>query len=180
MLKFHFKDIFKYVFMPTLVVCIVFFVVYPMTWLLSRDASGNLVSLIPLQEGDEFAIRFTHSVALTPVEEWFEAHDGQITLRRTVYEDFGAGLPHDAQSGQLMSVENGKISLTGYDLVIPTLYVRVGRIAKHALLYPQLFGDGYSSIYLEKWEAQGKAMAFSIASYSLAEALWRFWSHIDV
>ncbi len=152
----------------------------PNTWLMAQKSSGDTVACFLLLEGDAFAIRFIHSVALTPVEEWFEAHEGHVALRRTVYEDFGAGLPHEALPGQSMTVNNGKIILTGYDLMIEKLHVRVGRVARHELLYPRVFTSGHGSILLETWEEQGKTLIFSIVSCSLAEVLWRYGAYVTL
>lgn len=90
---------------------------------------------------DGFAIRFIHSVAKTPVTDYFIVRDGKIILDKTIYHDFGAGLPHSPEEGQKMKAEHGEISITGFNREIPELALRVGRVAQHALL---LFQEGSS------------------------------------
>lgn len=94
-----------------------------------------------LKNDDGFAIRFIHSVAKTPVTDYFIVRDGKIVLDKTIYHDFGAGLPHNPEKGQKMKSEHGEISITGFNRTIPELALRVGRVAEHTLL---LFDEAHS------------------------------------
>lgn len=89
---------------------------------------------MPARDGEGFAIRYIHSVALTPVTDYFIIRDGKIFLDKTIYHDFGAGLPHAPEAGQQMKAGHGQISITGYNREIPELGVRVGRVADHRML----------------------------------------------
>lgn len=60
-----------------------------------------------------------------------------IFLEKTVYQDFGAGLPHTPGPGQTMSTGDGHIVISGYHKALPSFEVRVGRIARHTLLLPR-------------------------------------------
>lgn len=131
-----------------------------------RDAAGALVAAWPLREGDDFAIRYTHSVALTPVEDHFVIKDGGIRLDRTVYQDFGAGLPSAPEPGQHMSSGGGRIVMSGYDRPLPSFDVRVGRVAGHALLLPEAAGGGEKP--LADLAPPGKALTFSFAPQGCA------------
>ena len=87
-----------------------------------------------------FAVRFLHSWARSPVDELFQVDSGNnIVLKETIYEDFGAGLPHEPEQGRplsSMTVENGKIHIRGIDRIVPDLQVRTGRfVAGHTLIY---------------------------------------------
>ncbi|MCL2010946.1 MAG: DUF1850 domain-containing protein [Synergistaceae bacterium] len=87
-----------------------------------------------------FTIRFLHSWARSPVDELFQVDaENNIVLKETIYEDFGAGLPHEPEPGRPMSsitVENGKIHIRGIDRIIPDLQIRTGRfVAGHTLVY---------------------------------------------
>lgn len=105
-----------------------------------RDARGSLLWSTPAQEGMTFAIRYRHSVALTPVEDWFAVVNGVIELQRSEYQDFGAGLPHAPEQGQSMRVEGGRVIMDGYRRPLPAFDVRVGRVAQHALLLDDASG----------------------------------------
>lgn len=99
-----------------------------------EDDSGKRLYSKPMRDNSEFAIRFIHSVAKTPVTDHFIIKDGKIFLDKTVYHDFGAGLPHAPEGGQRMKTEHGEISITGFNKEMPDLEVRVGRIAEHTML----------------------------------------------
>ncbi len=142
-------------------------------------ASKNIYKAY-LPDTARFCVRFKHSVALTPVEEWFVAQDGQIALQSTVYEDFGAGLPHDVAEGQEMLVQDGKVVIHGYTLRMPTLYVRVGRVAEHTLMVEKTFGIIEQKLRLESLVKPGTAVKFTIVTESFFQALCRDWKNTHV
>lgn len=132
------------------------------------DAEGREVFSTELPCGVEFGIRFTHSVALSPVEEWFVAKDGKIALTRTVYQDFGAGLPHEPGPGQHMTVRDGYVEITGFTLLLSHMDVRVGRVAGHELLLPQAGRkNAYKVLPLSAWAPPGAALTFSLSKAPL-------------
>lgn len=104
--------------------------------LLLKDAAGTVLFSCPVQDGMTFGLRYIHSVAKTPVEEWFCISNQTIFLEKTIYQDFGAGLPHNPEPGQTMTTGNGHIVISGYHRALHSFDVRVGRIAQHTLLLP--------------------------------------------
>lgn len=98
------------------------------------DANGRELFSRPMRPGAIFAVRYIHSVAKTPVTDYFRIQGHDIVLDRTEYSDFGAGLPHNPEEEQKMRVEHGRIIISGYNRVLPSLDLRVGRIARHTLL----------------------------------------------
>lgn len=129
--------------------------------LCALDAAGAVLGAWPMGEEQGFAIRYTHSVALTPVEDHFVIRDGIIRLDKTVYQDFGAGLPSVPESGQSMSAGNGRIVMSGYDRPLPRFDVRVGRVAGHVLLLP---GEGGArELPLLNLAPAGSALTFTFA-----------------
>lgn len=106
--------------------------------LVLRDGDG--ATLLSLPDPGCFAIRYIHSVALSPVEDWFAVVPGGVELRRSVYRDFGAGLPHEPGPGQVMTFGDGCVILDGLRVFLPSLDVRVGRVARHALLWDDASG----------------------------------------
>ncbi len=89
-----------------------------------------------MADGRRFGIRYLHSVASSPVEDWFSVTDGCIYLAKTIYQDFGAVLPHMPQDGQRMYTEKGHIVISGFRRRLPRFDLRVGRIAQHTFLLP--------------------------------------------
>lgn len=104
--------------------------------LVLKNADGAVLFSCPAREGLSFGIRYIHSVAKSPVEDWFRVSQQTIFLEKTVYQDFGAGLPHTPGPGQTMSTGDGHIVISGYHKALPSFDVRVGRIAQHTLLLP--------------------------------------------
>lgn len=102
--------------------------------LIIEDEGGKTLFKWPVRNGSQFAIRFNHSVALSPVTDYYKIENGKIFLDKTVYQDFGAGLPHAPEAGQKMTTGNGEIVISGFDRELPAFEVRVGRIARHRLL----------------------------------------------
>ncbi len=107
----------------------------PRLFLTVEDKDGAVVFLRPVRAGDRYTVRFVHSVARTPVDEIYEITPGASTLRETVYDMFGAGLPSEPLEGQSFSVEDGKFHIRGFELKIPALTYRTGKIvADHRLI----------------------------------------------
>lgn len=132
------------------------------TKLLIQNQEGQNVLTRSLAEDQCFGLRFIHSVAKSPVEEWFCVRNGQLFLEKTVYCDFGAGLPFQPEPGQKMSFSHGKIILEGLKQKLPNFDVRVGRIAKHTLLWPRQ-DEKYEEIPLVNLGPQGSALHFSLS-----------------
>ncbi len=101
------------------------------------DRDGAVVYSAPVAVGERFAVVFTHSLALSRVEEIFEViAAGEFRLRETLYADFGAGLPHEERPGLKMEFANGRIRLGGYDVPFREVWLRIGHIADHRLMLP--------------------------------------------
>ncbi|MBQ7608096.1 MAG: DUF1850 domain-containing protein [Desulfovibrionaceae bacterium] len=126
---------------------------------------GSIAFLCELKDKACFSIYFSHSVAKSTVEEWFCRKDQDLFLEKTVYHDFGAGLPHDVDSGQSMRVEDGKIVLDGFHKKLPHFTVRVGRIANHTLSIEEC---GKQKKYpLTLFAPPGKPLSFALTHKSL-------------
>lgn len=81
-----------------------------------------------------FAITYRHSVALTPVTDYFFIRNNSIYLDKTIYQDFGAGLPHSIENNQIMHQHDGVVEIKNFDLCINEFTLRVGRVADHKLI----------------------------------------------
>lgn len=101
-----------------------------------------------------FTVKYTHSVQLTPVWEIYEARDGEIILKETIFQSFGAGLPSTSPY-DFEIIEQG-FRLYNIDMKITDLTYRVGAVrADHKLIigenqYPFLdFGEPGQGIKFE-------------------------------
>lgn len=137
--------------------------------LVLKDARGAVLFACPAQEGFTFGIRYVHSVAKSPVEDWFHVVHDVIFLEKTIYQDFGAGLPHNPGPGQSMSAADGHIVIQGYHMALPSFDVRVGRIAQHVLLLPKDSGKeqgGTREVPLAELAPPGSAITFAVVPHS--------------
>ena len=78
------------------------------------DKNGKILFKTEINQNSQFGIRFIHSVAKTPVEDWFSVQNGHIYLEKTIYHDFGAGLPYKPNQNQNMKFTDDKIIISGY------------------------------------------------------------------
>ena len=97
---------------------------------------GRLLYERQVAPGDEFEIRFTHSVARSLVVEKFRVTpDRQMLLYETVYQDFGAGLPSELDEGAEVEVGPDGVRITGMRRVMSSIPLRVGSIARHQIAF---------------------------------------------
>lgn len=63
-------------------------------------------------DSNHFELGYTHSVSLTPVDEFFEiTEDKKLILQKTVYESFGVGLPYEQMCDTDFEIIDGKFVL---------------------------------------------------------------------
>ena len=87
-----------------------------------------------VSEGDEFSVRFIHSVNQYPLTDVYEIRDGKIYVIRTIYNNFGAGVQTEIEEGQTLEInENGEMVVSGFNLEMPWLSYIVGTVSDHTL-----------------------------------------------
>lgn len=87
-----------------------------------------------INNGDQFKIKYQHSVARTPVIEFFEIKDGKILLTGTEYQSYGAGLPTSNGQGDYL-VEDDKFIIKNIDQFLPEIMLRVSDYAEHEFIF---------------------------------------------
>lgn len=101
---------------------------------LKNKDTGKVYMKIPINDGEEFSVTFVHSVNQSPVTDVYEIRHGQIYLVRTIYYDFGAGVPTELYGNQTFSFgENGEMIISNMDTYIPDLIYIVGTVSDHTL-----------------------------------------------
>jgi hypothetical protein len=164
---------FKQVFLVLSAVFLVY-IFQSVTVVLLYDEAGTERYRFILAAHERFTVHFTHSWARSPVDEIFQVdRDNNIVLKETVYEDFGAGLPHEPENPQSsIVVENGKIFVRDIDRVIYDLQIRTGRfVAEHALLYRD------KRVAFSDIATRGSAVIFKVKTmkrYALIQEYLRF------
>ncbi|MFP4021382.1 MAG: DUF1850 domain-containing protein [Halanaerobium sp.] len=101
-----------------------------------------------INNGDQFKIKYLHSVARTPVIEFFEIKDGKILLTKTEYQSYGAGLPTSNRQGDYV-VEDDKFIIKNIDQLLPEIMLRVSDYAEHEFIFKEENYKMYKNIKTE-------------------------------
>lgn len=129
------------------------------------------VLYIKAQKDDYFIVSFTHSINKGQVYDYIRFNDNNLTIFKSVFDSFGAGMPETSVNGMVVSHnENGKVEVTGINNTLSSIRLAVGTVANHFLLFHD------KKIMLADIVTPGDSVLFSIASVSYVD-LWRgrFW-----
>ena len=116
-----------------IIIIIVLFIIPVYSLELRSFSDGEIVFSQKVQPGDKFTLKYTHSVAKTPVWEIFTIDkDYQIVLIETDFLDHGAGLPYASFGEEMFVEEDGKFKIKNMHRVIPTpIYYRIGAVREN-------------------------------------------------
>ena len=96
------------------------------TFVVADAESGERLLELPVEDGSELTLAYTHSVEKTPVEERYVVNGTDLENDRIVFNSFGAGLPADAD---VTWTDDGLVATV--DRTYERLYVAPGSIAGH-------------------------------------------------
>ena len=83
---------------------------------------------------DKFQLAYTHSVARTPVKEYYEIQYPNLIIQtRMDYHSYGAGLP--TKSSQNYQLIDGAIVIDGMANEHSEIPVRVGRVSEQKIVF---------------------------------------------
>ena len=118
-----------------IIIILLFIPVYTLE--LGPFSGGELIFKQKIQPGDKFILKYTHSVALTPVWEIFIIDkDYQIILIETDFLDHGAGLPYTTFENEVFVEEGGRFKIENMHRIIPTpIYYRIGAIRENIFYF---------------------------------------------
>ncbi len=121
--------------------------------------NGELYFIQRVRPGDNFILKYTHSVALTPVWEIFNINeDYQIVLIETDFLDHGAGLPYASFKNEIFVEEEGRFKIKNMHRIIPIpFYYRIGETRENIFYFKDeevnlssLAGDELLTIEIDK------------------------------
>src|SRR5665648_344464 len=120
-----------------IIIIIVFFIIPVYSLELRSFSDGEIIFKQKVQPGDKFTLKYTHSVALTPVWEIFIIGDNyQIVFTETDFLDHGAGLPYAAFGQEKFINEKGKFRIVNMYRTIPTpFYYRIGAVRENIFYF---------------------------------------------
>src|SRR5665648_134205 len=116
-----------------IIIIIILFFIPLYTLELRSFSDSEIVFSQKVQPGDKFTLKYTHSVALTPVWEIFIIDENcQIILIETDFLDHGAGLPYTTFENEIFVEEEGRFKIKNMYRIIPTpIYYRIGAIREN-------------------------------------------------
>jgi len=120
-----------------IIIIIILFVIPVYTLELKSFSDGELHFMQKVQPGDKFVLKYTHSVALTPVWDIFIINkDYQIVLIETDFLDHGAGLPYTTFENEIFVEEKGRFKIKNMHRIIPTpFYYRIGAVRENIFYF---------------------------------------------
>jgi len=142
-----------------IVVIVLLFFIHVYTLELRLFTDGELIFKQKAQPGDEFILKYTHSVALTPVWEIFIIDkDYQIVLIETDFLDHGAGLPYATFDKEIFVEEEGRFKIKNMHRIIPIpIYYRIGAVRENIFYFKgveinlsSLVGDSLLTLEIDR------------------------------
>ncbi|MGB6370919.1 MAG: DUF1850 domain-containing protein [Atribacterota bacterium] len=120
-----------------IVIIVILFFISVYTLELKTFEENKLIFKQKVQPVDEFILKYTHSVALTPVWEIFIIDkDYQIVLIETDFLDHGAGLPYTTFENEIFVEEEGRFKIKNMHRIIPTpIYYRIGAVRENVFYF---------------------------------------------
>ncbi|QFT91091.1 hypothetical protein FIU87_20785 [Bacillus sp. THAF10] len=114
-----------------------FFIPFRTALVFYQRNTENIQAYLPIKEQETFQIIFRHSIHLTDVVEKYQVRDDhQIVQTEIVYEEFGIGMPSNAQDGEEFVYEDGKYHIKNLNNVFPSMNIRNGKtVSKNRLLW---------------------------------------------
>ena len=124
-------------FLIAIIIIIILFFIPVHTLELRSFSDGEIVFSQKVQSGDKFVLKYTHSVALTPVWEIFIIDkDYQIVLIETDFLDHGAGLPYTTFENEIFVEEENRFKIKNMHRIISTpIYYRIGAVRENILYF---------------------------------------------
>lgn len=95
--------------------------------------TGEIAWSRVISDGEEFSLRYIHSVDKLPVYEFYTNKHGQLVLTGIKVIDFGAGLDYTGEGD--LRMEGKWTYIDNLNREIDSLPLRVGSIADHTLIY---------------------------------------------
>ncbi|MDZ7760613.1 MAG: DUF1850 domain-containing protein [Desulfovermiculus sp.] len=100
---------------------------------IKHGQTGEIAWSRDISDGEEFSLRYIHSVDKLPVYEFYMNKHGQLVLTGIKVIDFGAGLDYTGEGD--LRMEGKWTYIENLNRKIDSLPLRVGSIADHTLIY---------------------------------------------
>ena len=147
---FGVRPFFQRVFIAALVLLAIILVWYARGLVLVLEPEGGLErQIMATSAGDEWYLKYKHSVQLTPVWEYFRVNGANdLTMTHTIYSSLGVGLPYAPSEGKLKVSKEGRFDLE-MNRPFRSVKLRTAVQAQHKMVHHghvydlcQLYGQG--------------------------------------
>ena len=110
--------------------------VMPERLTVSDARAGKLLLALPIEKGENFQLRYTHSVNLSDVTDTIEWTGTELICRSTLFTAFGAGIPVLADGiGTGFSHTEDGFEITGIDKPEKSILIMLQTVPNHRLLW---------------------------------------------
>ncbi|MDY7046707.1 DUF1850 domain-containing protein [Virgibacillus sp. M23] len=135
-----------------------------------EENTKQIDAFLPIEDGAPFQLIFKHSIHLTDVVEKYVVLDNQnMKQNEIVYEEFGIGMPSNAQEGEEFTYEDGKYHIKRLDNIFPNIKLRNGKtVSENRLVWGE---NAEHQIYLNKYFKPGSWFTLKIENLTLWEYL---------
>lgn len=125
--------------------------------------AGKRLARVPLPADNVFALRYTHSVTLRPVESRYVVRERRVLQTAEVFDAHGPGMATDAQPGERWETQHsaeGTRFVLHMDRPMPTLVIRLHALPSFALLV------GLRTVDLGQWGVRSVELRADCAAES--------------
>ena len=103
---------------------------------LVAECEGKRLFAWPVRAGDEFELTFTHSLNLSPITDVIEWTGSDLSVVKSVFKAFGAGVPVPADGIGTNIVHTGEhYELVGIEAHMQSLTILVQTVPNHHIAF---------------------------------------------
>lgn len=135
-------------------------------------------AFLPISPGDTFDVVFTHSIHLTDVEEKYVITDDlQIKQYEIIYEEFGIGMPSNAEEGETFIYENGKYHVKDLDNHFASINIRNGKtVSENRLVWKYNNTDEENMVWFNQFFEPGAWFTVIVEKLTF----WEYWKGVKI
>ncbi|WP_223702692.1 DUF1850 domain-containing protein [Sutcliffiella deserti] len=139
------------------------------------ENTSQIKAFLPIDEGDHFQIIFKHSIHLKDVVEKYKVSEkGEIVQYEIIYEEFGIGMPSNAEEGSEFVYEDGKYHIKNLNNVFPSMNIRNGKtVSENRLLWGE---RGEKMVWFNEVFTPGAWYKVKVEKLSL----WHYWKGLKI
>ncbi|MEC5424365.1 DUF1850 domain-containing protein [Virgibacillus sp. C22-A2] len=135
-----------------------------------EENTASIEAFLPIKEEDTFQIVFKHSIHLTDVvEKYIVTANKDIKQYEIIYEEFGIGMPSNAEVDQEFEYIDGKYHIKDLNNVFSSINIRNGKTVSENRLF---WGEqGNHMVYFNDYFEPGAWFRVEIKNLSLWQYL---------